>query len=521
MSEKITQRGLMCKLKIPNKRCRLSAEFPAGLFIGAILILAVFLESCQSSSSALPVTILHWNDFHAQNTPFDKIIDGDTLEVGGAAYLAAVLDSLRACQPRAIALHAGDEFTGTAICAITKGQSQIEILDAIRPDAFELGNHEFDYGWENLREKLRAANFGVLCCNVVDSASALPIVTPALIIERDGVRLAIIGVISSGLYGSVIKGALAGLRVMDPIPIVNQLLDDLEPVSDIQVALTHQGIEEDKVLARACPRLELIVGGHQHVRFFSPLVENGVPILQAGCKGEYVGVFRAMVDTAANRLVSYNEQLLPVATESIRPREDITALVEAHEKAISVELDRVVGVLTLPWIRRDDRESNVGNWTCDAMVRLTGCDVAFMNPGGLRKDLPAGPVTVRDLWELHPFNNTLMEFEMSGEKLIEGMSFHSKGARRLLQIGGMRYRADKKTGEILEISVGGKPVQPMRSYSVVSNEFVIGHLQSFLGFSLDENEITETGWIDRELIQKAFELEGKVASRVDGRITLE
>ena len=234
-----------------------------------------FWTGCQKSSKPIPLIFLHWNDFHAQNQPFLIKIEGEGVTVGGAAYLAGLLDSLKKEYPHAIALHAGDEFTGTPICSITKGKSQIELLNIIQPDAFTLGNHEFDYGWEILETHLSEAAFAVLCCNVFDSASGQPIASPSIIIERRGVRIGIIGVITRRLAEHVLVDALPGLRVEDPIPIVNQLLDSLEIISDIQVALTHHGINEDKRLALTCPRLDVIVGGHQHTELFEPLVEKG------------------------------------------------------------------------------------------------------------------------------------------------------------------------------------------------------------------------------------------------------
>ena len=491
------------------------------VFSVTYFLFAILFYGCQSKSDPLPVTILHWNDFHAQNLPFVTTMGGDTVEVGGAAYLAGLLDSLRTSLPGALALHAGDEFTGTPICSFTQGQSQIDLLNLMIPDAFALGNHEFDYGWGILQERLVTANFPVLCCNVVDSSTGRPVVKSSIIIERNGVKIGVIGVIQQKLAGSVIKGALAGLSVEDPVPIVKRLLHELERSTDIQVALTHQSLNDDKRLARNCPGLDVIVGGHQHLRIFEPLLVNGVPILQAGSKGEYLGFFQAQVDTAADRIISYEGKLIPVISRSIRPRDDVMALVEAQEKIISAEVDRVIGYLKEPWIRASDGESNVGNWTADAMVRMTGCDIAFINSGGFRKNLPAGPVTVRDLWELHPFNDRLMKFEISGRDLHRAMSYHVTSNRRLLQVGGIRYRARKSTGEILEMTVGGKPVQLDRRYTVITNEFVAGHIEDYLGLSLPESDIEDTGWIDRLLVEEAFIQEGTVSSRKDGRIILE
>lgn len=489
----------------------------------ALIGLTVGLLWCSwaGGRNPQPITILHWNDFHAQNLPWETEIEGVKVEVGGAAYLAGLLDSLRLTEPRAIALHAGDEFTGMPVSSFTQGESQIEILNEIKPDAFELGNHEFDYGWAILQKRMAEAEFPILCCNVFDSTTGQPIARSSLILVRDGVKIGVIGVVTGRLRESVRYDALPGLRVEDPVGVVNSLLDELEELTDIQVALTHQGVEEDKRLAKGCPRLDVIVGGHRHVTLFEPLVENRVPILQAGSKGEYLGIFQADVDTASNHIVSYTGKLVVVVADSIRPRQEVAELVEKQEKLASADMDRVIGRLTTPWVRSDEGESNVGDWTADAMIKLTGKDIAFINSGGFRKDLPAGPVTVGDIWELHPFGDQLYSFKISGEELRKLISLQAKSDRPPLQVGGLRYKAQKATGKILDLTVGGKPVEPKRLYSVVTNEFVLGHASRLFGFDLGDREVTNLGWVDRELVLKAFRQEEVVSSHKDGRIKLE
>jgi 2',3'-cyclic-nucleotide 2'-phosphodiesterase (5'-nucleotidase family) len=98
------------------------------------LSLLLLVVGCQKPEP-LTVTVLHWNDFHAHNLPFTTVFRDDTVKVGGIAHLAALLDSLKEIEPRALTLHAGDEFTGSPICALTHGKSQIELLNLVAPDA--------------------------------------------------------------------------------------------------------------------------------------------------------------------------------------------------------------------------------------------------------------------------------------------------------------------------------------------------------------------------------------------------
>jgi 2',3'-cyclic-nucleotide 2'-phosphodiesterase (5'-nucleotidase family) len=314
------------------------------------------------------------------------------------------------------------------------------------------------------------------------------------------------------------QDALAGVTVEDPVPIVKRLLRELEPLTDIQIALTHQGVEADQQLAQQIPGLDVIVGGHQHSRLFEPLVENDVPILQAGANGQYLGFFQALVDVKGDSIVSYEGRLIPVLTETITPRQDIAHVVAQQEAQVSAELDRVIGELVNPWERSYRGESNVGDWTTDALIRLTGRDIALLNSGGFRKDVPAGQVTIRDIWELHPFGNTLMAFKITGRELQRIVAAYAMGGRDALQIGGFRFKVRKDNGEILELTVGGIPVDPLGQYSVVTNSFVADHSDRYLGFDLSGRTVTDLGIVDRDAVQIAFEQEGIVHSRIDGRI---
>jgi 2',3'-cyclic-nucleotide 2'-phosphodiesterase (5'-nucleotidase family) len=387
----------------------------------------------------------------------------------------------------------------------------------VAPDAFVVGNHEFDVGWDTLKVRLSEALFPVSCGNVIEAATGNPIGLTSIILERDGVKIGIIGINTRHLSSMVMSEALEGLRVDEPIDLVNRLLDELGPKTDIQIALTHHGVGEDQRLAQGCPRLDLIVGGHQHSRLYEPLVENEVPILQAGGNGMFLGRFRAEVDTAKDRIISYTGELIPVYSDSIRPRDDIAVLVAELDGSISSELDRVIGYLKSPWNRSWDGESNVGNWTTDAMVRLSGRDIAFVNSGGLRRNIPAGPVTLRDIWELHPFGNYLQGFELTGKELQEGVSYCAQRGGDAVQVGGIRFKA-RSTGEILELTVTGKPVEPETRYSVIANEYFVEHIGRYMGLELGDREIIDLGWIDRELVEKALAEEGTVDAKVDGRI---
>ncbi|MBU0517339.1 5'-nucleotidase C-terminal domain-containing protein, partial [bacterium] len=263
-----------------------------------------------------------------------------------------------------------------------------------------------------------------------------------------------------------------------------------------------------------------IVGGHQHTRLYEPDVVNGIPILQAGANGMFLGFFQATYDPAIDKLTNFSGKLLPVYSDSIRARKDIADLIAGQEVQVAAELDRVIGELTEPWIRHYRSESNVGNWTADAIVKLTGRDIAFMNSGGLRRNVSAGSVKVRDIWEVHPFGNAMQAFEISAQELQQIVQDFGTEASDFLQVGGMRFKVKRGSGKILELTIGGKPLDPHKTYTVAANAFIVGHDEKYFGFSVDDRQVEDLGWIDRDIALKAFEDEGTVTSIIDGRITI-
>ncbi len=163
-----------------------------------IIFLLIYSTACSTQHR---IKFIHWNDVHAENEPFVVREGARTVRVGGFAYDKSVIDSLRSSAIKAgetpFLLDAGDEFQGTIISTLTKGRSQYELLNLLHPDAVTLGNHEFDYGWVNLQRLLSdIVRFPIVNANVFD-AHGSHIASPYVIVEKDSIRIAVIGLVTS------------------------------------------------------------------------------------------------------------------------------------------------------------------------------------------------------------------------------------------------------------------------------------------------------------------------------------
>jgi len=500
---------------------------------GALTLVAsvALLASGCSQGNVEEVTILHWNDFHAQNRPFvDLSSHGDRALVGGAARFAFVLDSLRQVTRNPVALHAGDEFSGSAECTITKGASQIRLLDLLHPAVFELGNHEFDYGPARLKELLTQVHFPVVCGNLWDKAAGAPFdagtVRPYVILRAGKARIGVIGVVTPR-FGAVTKPG-SKLEALGPTKVVLKWAKTIADSVDLTVVLSHMGLKEDRKLAERLPRgtVDVIVGGHSHSVLEHPESRNGVLICQAGCRGEFVGELHLKIDLRGDSVLAHRGRLVRVKNPG-KKNERVAAFVDSLFNALDAKyhLTEIIAHLKGDWIRAYGRESAVGDWEADVFRKVSGADVAFQNNGGIRKDLPEGPVRVADFWELNPFSNRLVTFAVTGEELLAILDHNAEAWSDILQVSGVRVHCDarKPRGRrvIRATLANGKRIRRSRHYKVCTNDYVAKHFYQYFGVPPRGRKITDLGIVDRDAFIQEAKRQKVIVAKTDGRLVID
>jgi 2',3'-cyclic-nucleotide 2'-phosphodiesterase (5'-nucleotidase family) len=498
-------------------------SFQPGLLILVLFIgfWSCSLVSLQKSADSIPeeLVLIHWNDFHAANRPYQPSYD-DSLAgwVGGYATLAGYVDSLRRLYPQHLVLNAGDDFQGTPVSAVTKGMSQILILNQILPDAFTPGNHEFDYGLEELRQEIAAARFNVISANLYDSTHQGLWLPPYVIIEIGGLKIGVIGYIFEGLESSVLPSNMRGLRALNPTAQIMHYVPQLDAETDLIVALGHNGFEEDSLLALMLDKVDIIIGGHSHTRLRQPVVVNNILICQAGSRGRYLGVLKASVDKQTKSIADYQYELLETRVAGITPEPGVARLIDSLENKIEAEMDEVIGELKTGWQRGDRGESNIGNWITDAMRSYYQADIAFQNSGGIRRAQNPGPLTVRDIWEIAPFDNVMVILEVSGRQLRQLLQWRIDYPRDLLQVSGLKIVYSSSRKQLIEALVNGKPIRDDAVYTIVTNNYVTGHLERFFGLKPEEVKLEITDRLHRDLLIDVVRQQKVIDSRIEGRL---
>jgi 2',3'-cyclic-nucleotide 2'-phosphodiesterase (5'-nucleotidase family) len=448
---------------------------------------SLFLLSSSVSAQPKTLTILHTNDMHASFIPHEALWVKETPrpKVGGFAELYAVADSIKKAHPAFLMLDAGDVMTGNPITERmyggASGGALFEMMNRIGYDAWEPGNHDFDISQENLRAIVRIARFPTLSANLVAGTSEFPVGNrPYAVFQRGGLRIGVIGLISQELYSLVNQNSLTGIKVLSPRETLQKYINEIDPQTDVIIALTHQGVEEDSLLATQVTGLDVIVGGHSHTRLRKPKTVNGVAIVQTGSNAESLGETTIAVENG--RVVACEGKLISLWARPSRSPSPVSLLADSMQAEIEKEYNEVIATLAEDWTRKDG-QSAIGTFIADAQREAAGAEVGFMNNYGIRRDVPAGPVTKKTLFEVLPFRNILVTFQLTGAQLRDVM-VHNIEKRATIQIAGMSglfmRRPDGKV-EFTSILVGGKPLDDARSYACAASDYFVGEAQRYLG----------------------------------------
>jgi 2',3'-cyclic-nucleotide 2'-phosphodiesterase (5'-nucleotidase family) len=261
---------------------------------------------------------------------------------------------------------------------------------------------------------------------------------------------------------------------------VKRLAAVLDPKTDLLIALTHQGVDEDSILAMNVRGLDLIIGGHSHTRLRHPKRINGVLIVQTGSNCENLGVLDLKMEK--HHVISYDGNLIPLWYNAARPRNDLSRFIDSMKQVIDQDYAKVIATLKTNWTRGHG-ESGIGNFIADAQREAVHADVSFMNSSGIRKDLSAGPVTKRDIFEILPFRNLLTTFPVTGQQLRSMVAFMIK-ERTGVQTSGIQCEWKKnEKGEIefLKFLVNGEPLDTTKTYTGVASDYMMGESEKYFG----------------------------------------
>jgi 5'-nucleotidase len=565
---------------------------PFKTVILGLFFLAAILAGCahapEHAAGDLAVTIAHVNDTHSHLEPADfaLIINGQAtgIKLGGFAALKSALDELRTSEPNMLFLHGGDMVQGTLYFTKYKGSADIYLLNLLGLDGAAAGNHEFDRGPALLASLVESANFPIVSSNI--DVSNEPIlagkIAPYMIKSIGREKIGIIGLTTTET--PFISNPGSRVKFLNPAMSVKAAVDELYKRNIRKIiVLSHLGYEEDIALAKKVSGIQIIVGANSHTLLgdmkvltgmglhpegpYPTVIKNAagrdVLIVQAWEWAKMLGVIslrfngegeitdwkgspRLIAGTVFRRndaqvpggSIEYKEITTALQTSGIAAvyEEDasVRSKIEIYKGPIKEMMTTIIAE-SAQYLRRGNN-TGPGPLFADAMLwktRAAGAQVAFQNTGGIRRDLPAGKISTADIYELLPFNNTLVLIDIKGSDLLsaieEGLDYQiAIGSKApYLYVSGITFKLDEKkpkgkriTDMMVRQSDGSYvPLQDEQTLRVVANSYLADGGDGMHILKRAASYHSDTGFIDTEVMIEYLKELGMVKEQTEKRIS--
>ncbi len=374
----------------------------------SLLLLCSLTFSAWSQEAVVDLSVLHFNDFHARLSPSDK-------GIGGAAYLATAIQQERKNCPRCILLNGGDNVQGSPVSTIFRGLPVFEVLRPLKTDAFVLGNHEFDYGYERINDFLAAAGHPVLAANFLNKDGRLFTESGSVILNRDGLRIGVVGVLMEDVSPNLTSPRLFGPnRMLPALATLRAEAAKLKDQTDILIALVHLTKEPCDEIVSSIPEYAITISGHDHVgkeNMFRVEDRIGVRLRSYGSE---LGRLNIRYDKAAKKVITADWKRISINITAYQPDPEVAQLVEKWERKVRAVVDSPIGQSSAA---KDRPQTKL--WIERVMRDKTGAQFVYMNSGGVRDSLPGGQILARSVWNIMPFDNLMVAGNIPGRLLPE------------------------------------------------------------------------------------------------------
>ena len=503
-----------------RKRKILSLFLSLALVLGVVIGAAPMVAFAETEGSSL--TIVHINDVHGQVKGDDTVI--------GHEKIQTIVNDLKEQDPNVLLLNAGDTVHGTTLATLSSGESVVRLMNIMGFDAMTPGNHEFNYGYDRLVELNEMAEFPFLGANIVREEEGTSDFEPYIIKEYEGFKVGIFGISTGETKVKSHPNNTLGIKFEDPIATAQKMVAELEDKVDVIVGLFHLGIDEESEItsihvAENVKGIDILVDGHSHSTLPEGMLVGDTLIVQAHEWTKMIGIVEIKIEDG--KIVSKTAKLLDhEATAEVALDPEIVAELEKIEADNDAVLEEVVGVSKAPLVGEREvvraGESNLGNLITDAMLDVSGADVALTNGGGIRASIGEGEISLGDILTTFPFTNYPVVIEVTGQTIVDALNFgvdaYPEAAGKFPHVAGMTFVIDT-TGEankVIEVRVGEDPIDLDAKYKLVTNDFMGAGGDGYTMFG-DATILAEYGLLS-EVLADYIRAAGEIDPAVEGRI---
>ena len=516
---------------------------------------------------SVDVQVIGLNDFHGNLDPPGGQIarpDGTRVDAGGVEFLATHVDRLRATNPHNTIVASAGDLIGASplLSALFHDEPTIDAMNRLGLDLNAVGNHEFDEGASELQrmqsggchpvdgcldgDGFEGADFRFLAANVVRTATGATIFPPYAIKRFEGVKVGFIGMTLEGTPEIVTPSGVAGLEFRDEADTVNALVPELKRRGvETIVVLLHEGGAQTgtynqcngiagavaDIVQRTSDEVDAFVTGHTHQAY--NCVIDGRVVTSASSFGRVLTDLDLKIDRRSGEATKITANNL-VVTRDVAREPSQTAIVEKYRALSAPIAGRVIGSTSAEITRTTTPagESALGDVIADSQLGATAsagfgaAQIAFMNPGGIRADLDAGPVTYAEAFTVQPFGNSLVTLTLTGaqiERMLE-QQWQSATLTRILQPSiGFSYAWDpaRAIGDRVDpasLRLNGVAVDPAATYRVTVNNFLADGGDGFSVLREGTNRLG--GAVDLDALSAYFQAHSPVAPGPRDRISL-
>jgi 2',3'-cyclic-nucleotide 2'-phosphodiesterase/3'-nucleotidase len=296
-------------------------------------------------------------------------------------------------------------------------------------------------------------------------------------------------------------------------------LPEVRRQSDFIIATVHLEDEEDKRIASAFPEIRLIVGGHVHSTVGLTRVGETL-ITKTGSSGRNVG--RVDLDFGGNKLLRMDSKLIPV--KNVPPDPAVAAVLEPFNVKVKNKLSEFVGLATEEFVKSDKKESALADVVADAFREKGKTQIAIQNIGGIRANILKGNITWGNVFEVLPFQNTMITLKLTGAQVRKTLERGLIPTIGMVSLSGLRVHFDlaKPPGDrvVSAILLDGTPLEDAKLYSVTTNDFVLAGGDGYTEFA-NGTDIVDTGVFLRDVLVDYIKAKNILSPITDGRIILD
>lgn len=464
-----------------------------ALLLVLTLTMATYLPTYATEEKV--ITIIGFNDFHGALAEASKSL--------GYAKFVSAINAEKEANPNSIVVSAGDNFQGSAMSNLTYGAPVNEMMKALGVVASAVGNHEFDWGVDRIPQWAEEGGYDYLASNIYDKATDEPVewAKPYKIVEIDGVKVGLIGLATPETVSKTKAENVEDLEFKLPSEAAQIWIDYLkagnatEGTPDVIIALTHIGAYQDgygsdltaavtgteiEELCNNTTGLDAVITGHTHTSVAGYI--NDVAIVQGYKQGRSISLLDITMnaDGTLKEIVPTSKAVYKVK-DDIVPDADAATAYAKWEEDLGPILDEVVGTASGTFTHDNDTNVSVlGKWVCESMATAANVQIAIQNGGGLRTEIPEGDVTYGLLYEVMPFDNTLVTMTLTGADVLKavehGIDLEDAGNGSFSGLI-VEYDPSKAAGSrVTSIALAdGTPLDMNGTYTVVINDFMYPH----------------------------------------------